>query len=328
MIEGSVQDAGARLRIAMRVLDLRNGGEVVWAGRFDRSDDNLLRVQEEVAAEAVSRIEARLQLWEARNAAGSDGPHPTVRGLVSASLTRLFRLDRAEFMKAGEHLEQARRLDPGNPTTNVWLGQWHLFALGQGWAPDPQSSTSRARDLARLALALAPDDGQALALAGHVQAFIEKEPGEAMRLLDLAIEANPNAPIGWCRSSMASSYAGQHDIAVERAERARSMAAEHPLGFLFEGALAVPLLLRGDYDRAVTAGERSIALNPEFSSSFKTQLSALGHLGRKAEAARIRARLLTLEPTFSIAQAMERSPLRMTEDRARYAEGLRLGGLR
>ena len=127
---------------------------------------------------------------------------------------------------------------------------------------------------------------------------------------------------------MASSYAGQHDIAVERAERARGMSSEHPLGFMFEGALAVPLLLRGDYERAVTAGERSIALNPDFSSSFKTQLAALGHLGRKADADRIRALLLRLEPGFSISQAMERSPLRIAADRERYEEGLRLGGLR
>ena len=106
------------------------------------------------------------------------------------------------------------------------------------------------------------------------------------------------------------------------------MAVEHPLGFLFESALAVPLLLTGEYERAVTAGERSIALNPEFSSSLRTQLAALGHLGRTAEAERIRGRLLRLEPSFSVAQAMDRSPLRMSEDRERYAEGLRLGGLR
>lgn len=328
VVEGSVQEVQSRLRISMRLLDLRNGGEVIWAARFDPAEANPLRAQEEVAAEAVSRIEARLQRWEARHAFSHAGAPSTVRALLSAALVRLFRLDRAEFVNAGEHLEQVLKLDPGNPAANAWLGQWHLFALGQGWAENAETATARARDLSRIALTLAPDDGNALALAGHVCAFIEKEPAEAMRLLDLAIEANPHAPIAWARSAVASSYAGQHDVALKRAERARSMALEHPLGFLFESALAVPLLLRGEYERAVTAGERSIALNPEFSSSLKTQLAALGHLGRIAEAERIRGRLLRLEPSFSVAQAMDRSPLRMSEDRERYAEGLRLGGLR
>lgn len=328
VVEGSVQEVQSSLRISMRLLDLRNGGEVIWAARFDPAETNPLRAQEEVAAEAVSRIEARLQRWETRHAFSHASAPSTVRALLSAALVRLFRLDRAEFVKAGEYLEQALKLDLGNPAANAWLGQWHLFALGQGWAESPAISTARARDLSRIALTLAPDDGNALALAGHVSAFIEKEPGEAMRLLDLAIEANPHAPIAWARSAVASSYAGRHAVALQRAEKARSMAVEHPLGFLFESALAVPLLLTGEYERAITAGERAIALNSDFSSSLKTQLAALGHLGRNAEAERVRGRLLRLEPNFSIVQAMERSPLRVPEDRQRYADGLRLGGLR
>ena len=224
VVEGSVQEVQSRLRISMRLLDLRNGGEVIWAARFDPAEANPLRAQEEVAAEAVSRIEARLQRWEARHAFSHAGAPSTVRALLSAALVRLFRLDRAEFVNAGEHLEQVLKLDPGNPAANAWLGQWHLFALGQGWAENAETATARARDLSRIALTLAPDDGNALALAGHVCAFIEKEPAEAMRLLDLAIEANPHAPIAWARSAVASSYAGQHDVALKRAERARWMA--------------------------------------------------------------------------------------------------------
>ena len=42
---------------------------------------------------------------------------------------------------------------------------------------------------------------------------------------------------------------------------------------------------------------------------------------------RTEARLLRIEPGFTLDSAEQRSPLRRPEDRALYVEGLRLGGL-
>jgi hypothetical protein len=93
-------------------------------------------------------------------------------------------------------------------------------------------------------------------------------------------------------------------------------------------ALTMPHLLRGEFDTVVTLGRRAIELNPSFSSTYKGYLAALGHLRRDRDAARVLARLLTLEPNFSIRDAVERSPMIRPADLALYAEGLRRGGLR
>ena len=82
-----------------------------------------------------------------------------------------------------------------------------------------------------------------------------------------------------------------------------------------------------DYERAVELGHSAIALNPNFSSTYKGQLAALGHLGRRAEASDVLAQLLALEPGFCVRDAVARSPLIVQEDLAHYATGLRLGGL-
>ena len=327
LLEGAVQESGSQLRISIRLLDLRTAGEVIWVGRFHRSAGDLLQVQEEIAADTAAQLEPRLLLWEGRRAITRNGPQATARELMSSAVLRLFRMERAGFEMAGAELEQALRLDPTNPTAIAWLAQWHLFALGQGWARDVAATTERARELARTAISLAPDDGHALSLAGHVQGYLDRKLDEAIRLLDRAIEVNPNLPLAWCRSAFAHSYAGRHEQALVRAEKARQMSSGHPLAFLFEGAVAVPHLLRGEYESAISAGERAIGLNPDFTSSYKTHLAALGHLRRFEEAARIRKRLLDLEPNFTVERAMDRSPILMPEDRAHYAEGLRLGGL-
>ena len=327
LLDGTVQQSGEQIRVMTRLLDLRSAGEVVWAARFDRTFTAIFDLQEDIASGAVAQLESRLLMWEGERVSALSHAHPTAYELLHASIPHLFRLDRSSFHTAGENLERALKLDPNNPRILAWLAQWHLFALGQGWADDVPGATRRAHELTSAAVDLAPDDARALTLAGHVRGFIEQRPDEALELHERAIAANPNLPMAWSRSAFAHSYSGHHAEALRRATRARSLSPDDPLGFVYEGSLAVPQFLLGEYEAAVQSGSRAIALNPGFSSSFKTQLAALGHLGRREQAGEIRARLLALEPRFSVSQAMERSPIRVREDRDRYADGLRLGGL-
>jgi tetratricopeptide (TPR) repeat protein len=98
--------------------------------------------------------------------------------------------------------------------------------------------------------------------------------------------------------------------------------------FFFDMSLTTVHLLLGDYASAVEAGRRATELNPLFSSAHKSYLAALGLMNRPQEAARALARLLELEPGFSVEDAVLRSPFTQPRDLARYSEGLRLAGLR
>jgi adenylate cyclase len=83
----------------------------------------------------------------------------------------------------------------------------------------------------------------------------------------------------------------------------------------------------GEYEEAVAAGRKAIELNPWFSSSFKGLLAALGHLGQAQEATSVMARLAKLEPNLTVRDAIARSPMGLTADIQRYADGLRRAGL-
>ena len=92
-------------------------------------------------------------------------------------------------------------------------------------------------------------------------------------------------------------------------------------------ALMMPHFLRGDFEQASVCGRRAVELNPGFTSTYKGYLATLGHLRLEQEAARVLARLLAMEPGFSIRAAIERSPMIRQDDLALYAEGLRKAGL-
>ncbi|MGC8477534.1 MAG: hypothetical protein ACP5NP_14370 [Acetobacteraceae bacterium] len=325
LLDGAVQAAGEQLRVSIRLLDLAAGGEVAWAERFDRPLTNLFALQDELAGETVARLESRLLLWRARRAGGPRDPQ--AERLLRAALPGLLRLDRAGFARAGEYLQAARVRDPDHPGVHAWLAHWHLFAVGQGWASDPAGAGAALLAHAETAVGLDPEDARALSLSAHVQGFALHDAAAATHRHEQALAANPNLPLGWALSGLNEAYLGRAEEAARRTGLAARLSPRDPLRYFFDMAQAVPHFLRGEDEAAVRLGQAAIAANPGFSSSYKTQLAALGHLGRREEAAAVRARLLALEPGFSVAEALERSPIVDAAGRARYREGLRLGGL-
>ncbi|MEA2745268.1 MAG: hypothetical protein QOG25_3639, partial [Acetobacteraceae bacterium] len=66
LLDGSVQRAGNKIRISLRLLDLRANNQIVWARRFDRETNDLLSLQDEIAAEVVAQIDPEILLIEAK----------------------------------------------------------------------------------------------------------------------------------------------------------------------------------------------------------------------------------------------------------------------
>jgi tetratricopeptide (TPR) repeat protein len=327
LLDGSVQRSGDRLRVLLRLTDWRAGGDVVWAERFDHDVTEIFTLPDLLASTAAARLEPRLWLWEGERS-GTDGPEPrTAQDLLRLAVPAVYRLDRRRFMAAGELLDQSIALDPDNASAHAWAAQWHIFAVGQGWASTPATHMQRARGLAERAILLDPEDGRGLSLAGHVRVFMDRRPEEALLLHERALETNPSLPLSWCLSGLAHAYAGDCDAAIERIRHARKLSPFDPLYYFFEMALAVAYMLRGDHVSAAEASKRAVTLNSDFSSSFKALVASLGHLGHREAAADARARLLTLEPGFTLEQAMHRVPIAAPRGRALYADGLRLGGL-
>jgi len=325
LLDGVVQAVGAQLRVQVRLLDIAGGGDVVWSVRFDRALGNLFALQDEMAGETVARLESHLLLWQERRARGP--AHPGAERLLRAALPGLLRLDRAAFSSAGKLLETACGLDPDHAGVHAWLAHWHLFAVGQGWAEHPAAAGQAVRAHAEAAVALDPEDARALSLAAHMRGFVDRDPAAAEPLHARAMAANPNLPLGWSLSGLNQAYLGHHAEAARRAATATRLSPQDPLRYFFDVALAVPHFLSGDDATSIRIGRESIAASPGFSSAYKTQLAALGQLGRREAAADIRTRLLALEPGFTVAEALERSPIYDPAGRERYAEGLRLGGL-
>ncbi len=328
ILEGTIQHGLGRVRIIVRLIDMRTDGEIAWAGRFDRPMTDPLTMQDELGAAIVAQVDPELMKHEGRRNATTRSHDMTAQDLLLQALPSIYRLERGSYIDARRLLEASLRADPGSSAAHGWLAYWHLLYVGQGWAADPEASSAEAARLAERAVMLDPGDARALTLAGHVRGFLGKHPEEASALHERAIALNPNLAIAWCFSGLSHFYMGRHDEALRRIKQAIRLSPSDPHGFFFDMALTMPYLMSDDCASAVEAGRRAIELNPLFSSAYKGYLAALGWMHRPREAREVLDRLLSLEPDFSVEAAVARSPLTRPEDIARYAEGLRRAGLR
>jgi DNA-binding SARP family transcriptional activator/TolB-like protein len=326
LLDGTIQRSRNKLRITLRLLDLRAGNQVVWARRFDRQADDLLSVQDEIAAEVVAQIDPEILLIEAKRSAARPRVNATAYDLVLRSIPLMTRFERESFWQAGEHLAQAIELEPDYAAAHAWYAYWHVFQVGQDWAADPNETMRRGGEFAEQAIVLDPFDARALTIAGHVRAYLHHNLHEAAGLHQRALELNPNLAMAWALSAMTYAYMGDADEAQRRNNRYKALSPLDPHAFIFDVVFIIVPLLRHDYEAAVIAGRSVTQLNPAFTGGYNPYLAALGHLGRKAEAATALRRLLAVEPDWTISRYMCRTPLEPKADRDHYAEGLRLAG--
>jgi signal transduction histidine kinase/TolB-like protein/FixJ family two-component response regulator len=327
LIEGSVRRKGNDIRVVLRLVNMRGSGEITWGRRFDSLMPDVLNLQDQIAAETAAQIVPEVMMWEGQAAASRPQVDPTAYDLMLRAIPAIYRLDEAGFREAGVLLERSLAQDPSSAACHSWLAHWYLFLLGQGWENDTAQALQRADTLSQQAVILDPGDARGYTMAGHVRAFLHKDAEAALWLHDRALTLNPNLALAWCYSGLAHSYLGRHTEATRRIQRARHLSPHDPHNFFFETSLAVPLLLSGQFDAAARAGRRARNLHLGLSSTYKTLLAALGHLGASREAAEVRKGLLALEPGFSVVSAMVRSPLQRAEDRKCYADGLRQAGI-
>jgi DNA-binding SARP family transcriptional activator/TolB-like protein len=328
LLDGTIQRVRDRVRIILRLLDLRAGSQVVWTRRFDRQSDDILSLQDEIAAEAAAQIDAEIPTIEARRCSSGEPAEPLqAYDLVLRALPLLCRMEHDPFQQAGADLAKAIAREPDNAAAQAWCAYWYMFLVGQGWAEDRAAAIARAEQLAERAIVLDPQDARSLAIAGHIRAFLQRRPREALALHARALSFNPNLAAAWALSGITHVYIGELDEAARRLARYKQLSPLDPHAFLFDTGFVFVALLRRDHAAAAIAGRSVSELKPTFSAGCKPYLSALGHLGQSQEAKAVRQRLLSIEPRFTIREFLATSPLESEADREHVAEGLRRAGI-
>ena len=319
IVEGSLRRIGNRIRITAQLIDTATGHHV-WADRFDRNEEELFAVQDQVvktiAATLVGRMHAAATERAQRKPPASLAAYELV---LKGDALPLYRPGSAEA--ARKLFEQAIALDPGYAKAYSLLANLEMTDWFRDFNASPEL-LDRAFALAQKAVAIDSNDPSSQVAVAR----LHQTRGAWSRAeyhYGKALELNPN-------SALLMAGLGDLNITLGDPEKALGYFREsRALDPFFEPSWLWPItglahFMARQYEEAVTALERSTE-PPYWAHLYMAASHAM--LGNAERARHHAAETLRLKPDFTIARAIERQPLRRDSDRAHLLEAFRKAGL-
>ena len=184
VVEGSVRNAGDRIRVTAQLIDALSRTQV-WAERYDRKSEDIFAVQDEVTRAVVATLQSRIAARGAENARRKPTADWVAYDFVLQGRECMSRYQKVE---AEPFFARAAELDP----TYAHAHAWRAMALGVKYLVDEREETLDAALVsARKALALDGND----ALCHHAMAYVALRRCEyelAGHRHDRALALNPN----------------------------------------------------------------------------------------------------------------------------------------
>jgi len=326
VLSGSMRVTGDRLRLTVELSDTRSG-TVLWSSGLDEQFFDLLEVQNRLAESIVRRVAPYLYSAELRRVRNKRPEHLGSHDLFLRAQENMNNPSRIVFETSEHMFDEAIRLDPNYAPAIAWRAYWHVLRVAQGWSPDPCYDTKQADHFAERAVACDALEPMALAIHGHVAAYLHKDFDLAFRRFETALRVNPNAAPAWLWSAAAHSWIGNGPRAVEEINRAIALSPYDPLMCSYTAVAGMAYLADAQYERAVECGLRSIAQNKNYTAGYKLLILALVLAGREAEAQPYLPQLLKAEPGFTVERYRQRFPGSETPTGRLYCDALARAGV-
>ena len=313
VLEGSVRKGGGRVRITAQLIEAQTGAHL-WADRFDGSLEDVFDLQDQVASSVAGVIEPALQAAETARSA-----HRPTRDLSAYDLyLRAFAM--SPTPQAFQVLEEAIARDPHYGPALALAASWSMNLVSDGAAPDRDANRQKGIGFARRALAVAGNDPDVLADAAFALACFGEDIVAMTALVDRALTFNPNYARGWHASSFLRLWAGQTDLAIEHAGKARRLSPRAQASNA-SWAIGAALFFSRRFEEAIPRLCVAVEERPIFATPYRILAACYAHMGLLAEAQATVARLRTLTseviPTYPL-------PFRDPAHRELYYSGLRL----
>jgi adenylate cyclase len=215
-------------------------------------------------------------------------------------------------------------LDPRFGFVAALAGVSHMNNVLYGYAVDAQFDRNGAVRLFRLALRVDDGDPDTIALAAMISAYMVGDSESEIEMADRAVVLNPNSFRVWSYRGQVYRIAGLPEEAVQSFERAIRMSPVDPQLYSPLGGMGYAFIELGRFDEAIVAGKKAQRQNPSYSPAYRCLASAFALIGRDAEAREAAARLLEVDPAFTMSAYVARGG---QSNAKLLIEGLRKAGL-
>jgi adenylate cyclase len=298
VVEGSARRVGDRLRVTAQLVETETGAHR-WSESYDRRFEDVFAVQAELTAQIVAALVSHVSRSEAE--AARSRPTGSLRAYDLVLRGRQHQhgaLTAQSLLEARDAFARALTLDSNYAAAHAYLGLTYIkdHALGlTGRATEADLQIGL--EHIRAAIRLQPD----LGVGYQALSFALAETGDyegAIRAAERAVEINPNDPDTLEALAKAQVRFGAYDAAVANAERALRLHPFAPQYYSYVYGQA--LYAAGRYEEADDVLDECLLRAPEEPNCLRMRAAVLVRIDRMAEARTTMARLVALDPTFSL----------------------------
>jgi len=332
ILEGSQEQGGNRVRVNAQLIDADTGAHL-WADQFDADRTDLLDMQDRIATRLSRALQIRLIEVDAARVARTHPGDADAEQLAMRCQAVLVGAHPGSVEAQGGYslCERALERDERNVRALVNLSFKFTDRILSEQSPDRESDVRQASELVSRALAIDPNDYGAHFAKAEIllgQQRFEEAIVEAERSLAL----NPSFVSAYSALSVASSFLGRPQEALDYADKAMRLSPRDPNLYAFYLNKGFALSLLDQDDQAIGWLRRAVAAAPQWPLPQVLLAAALSLTGHESEARDVLNRYLSLTWTRArtIAQFKEQMPSNnplFLAFAARFVEGLRKAGL-
>ena len=322
---GSFQWLGGQVRANANLIETETG-RTLWAQRFDRPADDLLRLQNEIVHAVVGAIgpvgaaQGPLRQVELARIARSPTESLQAYDLFLQGMQHFEQGTAAENLLARSAFLRAAALDPRYAKAYA-LATWTWLNEVWSGAPGAEAALAKAEALAVRALDADPTEAYAHWALGAVRLF-QRRHDDAIAAYQRAVELNPNGQDLLVYYGWALTYSGEPDEGLAFMEQAIARNPYHPGWYLWDVAWAHFVAHR--YQACADTLERR---TPRTLGTHELLGLCYAMLGQpeaaQAELVAVRAE----RPDYSVERAVALEPFAHAEDLRHYAGALRAAGV-
>ena len=227
LLEGSVRKAGGKLRVTAQLIDARDGFHL-WSETYERGEEDIFALQDEVTAAIATQLEQRITGLTAPAAkAGKATIDVRAHELYLQGREAWRQRTPAALAQAREFFQQAVAIQPD--FARAWSGLADTFLLEADYGiRDPSQAVVEAEPAAVRAVTIDPDLAEGWASLGLLRMTAGQYSG-AKANLERAIKLDPDYSMAsmW----LANTYGVQGDFQRQREvlERARRISPLEPV---------------------------------------------------------------------------------------------------
>ena len=297
VLEGSVQFSGKRIRITAQLIDALSGYHL-FSERYDQELKDIFATQDDISMKILTATRVTLtQGEEARMfAKGTKSLEAYLKVMQAREHHEVFTKESQAL--ARQLAEEAIALDPGYALAYSYAALAIAHEVTVGTYTNPREALERGMKLVEKAIALDDSLAHPHVILGKYYVILNKDHEKGIAEAERAVTLEPNSVDAYMQLGVNIAWAGRPAEAIPILQKAVRLSPIPP--HLCLHALAMCILSTGQFEESIALFRRIVQKEPNQLTSQLGLVFALMAAGKEDEARAEAARVLRIDPRFSL----------------------------